>query len=270
MINFKKKFPGAYNPKKLTREVKVGNIIIGGDNPVVIQEMCSTLTKDISSTISQLRYFKELGVKLARVAVPDEESARAIRVLKNEVSINLVADIQFNHRYAIIAIESGVDKIRLNPGNISSRSALLDIVSLAKERNVPIRIGVNSGSLEKNILLKYGALKPEAMVESALKQVLILEKLGFYDIIVSLKSPDVLLTIKANRLMSQKVDYPLHIGITEAGIGDESSLISAIGMGILLLEGIGDTIRVSLSYRDRARNIIAGRKILESLSIQYI
>jgi len=181
-----------------------------------------------------------------------------------------VADIQFNHRYAIIAIESGVDKIRLNPGNISSRSALLDIVSLAKERTVPIRIGVNSGSLEKNILLKYGALKPEAMVESALKQVLILEKLGFYDIIVSLKSPDVLLTIKVNRLMSQKVDYPLHIGITEAGIGDESSLISAIGMGILLLEGIGDTIRVSLSYRDRARNIIAGRKILESLSIQYI
>ena len=264
-----KETAGTYFPKKLTHEVKAGSIVIGGKNPVVIQEMCSTLTKDLPSTISQLRDFQKLGIKLARVAVPDEESARAIKILKKEVVINLVADIQFNHRFAIIAIENGVDKIRLNPGNISSRTALQRIVSLAKERSVPIRVGVNSGSLEKNLLLKYGGPTPEAMVESALKQVLLLEKLGFSSIVISLKSPDVMLTIRANRLMSEKVDYPLHVGVTEAGVGEISSLVSAVGIGLLLLEGIGDTIRVSLSYRDRFKNIMVARKILEALSVPY-
>lgn len=261
---------GTYYPKKLTREVKVGSLTIGGNNPVVIQEMCSTLTSDLSSTISQLIDLKNQGIKLIRVAVPDEESAKAIKELKKEVPINLIADIQFNHRFAIIAIESGVDKIRLNPGNVSSRSALQEIVSLAKERSIPIRVGVNSGSMERSLLLKYGGPTPEAMVESALKQVSILEKLSFYTIVISLKSPDVLLMLRANRLMSQKVDYPLHIGVTEAGIGEESSLVSAVGIGLLLLEGIGDTIRVSLSYSDRYKNIMVGRRILESLSIPYI
>ncbi len=256
--------------RKLTRAIKVGNITIGGNNPIVIQEMTNTYTADIDATVKQLVELQEYGVKLMRLAVPDIKSARAIKEIKSQVNIPLIADIHFDYKLALISIESGIDKLRINPGNIGNPNNIAKVVSAAKERNIPIRIGVNSGSLAKKIIKKYGGITAEGMVESALEEISLLEKNNFYDIIISLKSSDINMTVEANRILSSKVDYPIHIGITESGYGNDGMIRSIVGIGILLMNGIGDTIRISLITQDRRENIKLCREILEKFNIPYI
>jgi len=252
--------------RKKTRRVCVGNVYIGGDAPVSIQSMTNTRTSDTEATIKQIKELEKAGCDIVRVAVPDMDAAFAIERIKREVSVPVVADIHFDYRLAITAMEKGADKVRINPGNIGSEEKVRSVVSCAKERGIPIRIGVNSGSLEKELLGKYGGVTPEALVESALRHVSILEKLNFHEIVVSLKASSVPLTIAAYRLMSEKVDYPLHLGVTEAGTVYYGTIKSAVGIGTLLAMGIGDTIRVSLTG-DPVDEIKAGRSILKSLGL---
>lgn len=252
--------------RKLTKEIKIGNVIIGGNHPIAIQSMTNTDTKDVKSTIEQIIMLENEGCDIIRVAVPDEESAKAIKIIKNNINIPLVADIHFDYKLAIKAIEYGADKIRINPGNIGSSEKIKNVVEAAKDKNIPIRIGVNSGSLEKEMLYKYGGITAEAIVESALKNVLLLENLGFNNIVISLKTTNVPLTVNAYKLMSEKVNYPLHLGITEAGTIQTGTIKSAIGIGILLYMGIGDTIRISLTG-DPAEEVKVGRQILKSLGL---
>ena len=249
-----------------TRSVQVGNLTIGGNNHVVIQSMCNTKTKNVEATIKQINALEQAGCELVRVAVFDKEDAYAIKEIKKGIHIPLVADIHFDYRLALIAIESGIDKVRINPGNIGSTEKVKAVVDACKEKHIPIRIGVNGGSLEKDILEKYGEPTPEGMVESAMKHVKILEDLDFHDIVISLKSSNTMLTIKAYELASKTFPYPLHVGVTEAGTALGGTIKSALGIGTLLYEGIGNTIRVSLSD-DPVEEIKVAKILLKELGL---
>lgn len=230
-----------------TRQLSLGGVMIGGGAPIVVQSMTTTDTRKTSPTVRQIRQLEKLGCEIVRVAVPDREAARNLAAIKRGISIPLVADIHFDYTLALEAIKQGVDGLRINPGNIGSTEKVRTVVRAAQERGVPIRIGVNVGSLHKRLLKKYRHPTPEAMVESAMEHISILESLNFYDIKVSLKSSDLLDTVQAYRLIRKKVNYPLHLGITAAGPSFSGSIKSSIGLGILLAEGIGETIRVSLT-----------------------
>ena len=256
--------------RRKTKEIKVGNLTIGGGNPVVIQEMTWVPASDVEGTVKQIRKMESVGLRLVRVAVPDQESALSIRKIKSKIKIPVVADIQFDSRLALLAIEAGVDKLRINPGNIGNRKKLSAVVSAAKERAVPIRIGVNSGSLENSVIKQFGGKTIQAMVESALGEVALLERLGFYDIVISLKSTKIDLVVGANIEIAERVSYPLHLGVTEAGFGQDGMLLSLSGLSPLLMDGIGDTIRISLTNRDRLENIILCQKILGALHIPWV
>ena len=256
-----------YIKRKITRSVKVGNLLIGGGNNVVIQSMCNTDTRNVKETVAQIKRLEEAGCEMVRVAVPDMEAAKAIGEIKKEISIPLVADIHFDYRLALEVMEQGIDKVRINPGNIGSEEKIRAVVEKAKEKHIPIRIGVNSGSLEKDLLEKYGHVTPEALVESALKHVRILERYDFHDIVISIKASSVPFSIAAYSLLSQKVDYPLHVGITEAGTVWGGTVKSAVGIGSILAMGIGDTIRVSLTG-DPVEEIKAAKEILKSLELR--
>ncbi|WP_295287922.1 flavodoxin-dependent (E)-4-hydroxy-3-methylbut-2-enyl-diphosphate synthase [uncultured Catenibacterium sp.] len=249
-----------------TRSVQVGNLTIGGNNHVVIQSMCNTKTKNVEATIKQINTLEQAGCELVRVAVFDKEDAYAIKEIKKEIHIPLVADIHFDYKLALIAIESGIDKVRINPGNIGSIEKVKAVVDACKEKHIPIRIGVNGGSLEKEILEKYGEPTPEGMVESAMKHVKILEDLDFHDIVISLKSSNTMLTIKAYELASKTFPYPLHVGVTEAGTALGGTIKSSLGIGTLLYEGIGNTIRVSLSD-DPVEEIKVAKILLKELGL---
>lgn len=249
-----------------TLQVKVGNTYIGGQNKVIIQSMCNTKTKDVESTVKQILELEKLGCQIIRVAILDEEDANAIKDIKSQIHIPLVADIHFDYRLALICIENGIDKVRINPGNIGNIENVEKVVKACQEKNIPIRIGVNGGSLEKELVEKYGHDNPEAMILSAKKEVEILEKLGFKNIVISLKSSNVLTTIKAYELASQTFEYPLHLGITEAGALLTSSIKSSAGLGVLLYQGIGDTIRVSISD-DPKKEIQVTKELLANFDL---
>lgn len=253
--------------RKKTKKIRVGDVCIGGDAPVTVQSMTNTDTRDAASTIEQIKGLEEEGCDVVRVAVLDSEAADSIALIKKSIKIPLVADIHFDYRLAISAMENGADKIRLNPGNIGDRERVRRVVKVAKERGIPVRIGVNAGSLEKEIISKYGGPTPEAMVESALNHVRILEEENFFDIVISLKASSVPMTIVAYRLMSQKSDYPLHLGVTEAGTVNGGTIKSSVGIGCLLAEGIGDTIRVSLTGEPK-NEVRVGNSILKSLGLK--
>lgn len=249
-----------------TRSVQVGNLTIGDNNHVVIQSMCNTKTKNVEATIKQINALEQAGCELVRVAVFDKEDAYAIKEIKKGIHIPLVADIHFDYKLALIAIESGIDKVRINPGNIGSIEKVKAVVDACKKKHIPIRIGVNGGSLEKDILEKYGEPTPEGMVESAMKHVKILEDLDFHDIVISLKSSNTMLTIKAYELASKTFPYPLHVGVTEAGTALGGTIKSSLGIGTLLYEGIGNTIRVSLSD-DPVEEIKVAKILLKELGL---
>jgi len=252
--------------RRKTRPIYLGNVKVGGDAPVSVQSMTNTDTRNVEATRQQIIQLVEAGCEIVRVAVPDRESARALPEIKRGLSVPVVADIHFDYRLALAAIDAGVDGLRINPGNIGDSSKVAEVVKAASKRGIPIRIGVNAGSLEKD-LLQNGEVTPEAMVESALRHVAILENMGFYNIKISLKASDVPLMVNAYRLMAQKVDYPLHIGVTEAGTPFAGGIKSAVGIGILLWEGIGDTIRVSLTGNP-VQEVRAGYEILKSLGLR--
>lgn len=250
-----------------TRVVQIGNKVIGGGNPILIQSMCNTRTEDVVSTVNQIKALEEVGCDIIRVAVPTMEAADAIKDIKKQINIPLVADIHFDYKLALKSIENGVDKIRINPGNIGSRERLEAVVRAAKERNVPIRVGVNSGSLEKPLIEKYGHVTEEAIIESALDKVHMIEALDYNNIVISIKSSDCMMCIKAHELMAKSTNYPLHVGITESGSAYAGNIKSAIGIGNILYQGIGDTIRVSLTD-DPINEVKSAKIILKSLGLR--
>ena len=249
-----------------TRKVCVGSVPVGGGSPIAIQSMTNTRTQDIEATVAQILRLEEAGCMIVRCTVPDAEAAAAISRIRSRIHIPLVADIHFDYRMAIAAIENGADKSRINPGNIGGRDRIREVVACARERNVPIRVGVNSGSLEKEILEKYGRVTPEGLVESALDKAAMIEDCGYDQIVISIKSSDVLCAVRAHEILAEKTDYPLHVGITEAGTVLSGSIKSALGLGIILYEGIGDTIRVSLTG-DPVEEIRAAKLILRNLGL---
>ena len=253
--------------RKNTRQIHVGDVKVGGLAPITVQSMTNTYTQDVAATVSQINRLEQAGCELVRVAVPDQKAAASITSIKQEISIPLIADIHFDYRLAISSAKAGADGLRINPGNIGSVKKVKAIVDCAKSFNIPIRIGVNAGSLEKDILKKHDGASAEAMVESALRHIELLSSFGFYEIKISIKSSDVCRTIDAYRLLSPKTELPLHVGITEAG-GLYSGIVkSSIGIGMLLTEGIGDTIRVSLT-RDPVEEVRVGFDILKALNIR--
>ena len=251
----------------MTKQITVGGVALGGGAPVTIQSMCNTKTEDAAATAAQIRALEDAGCEIVRVTVPTMEAARAISAIKERISIPLVADIHFDHRLAVEAAVRGADKIRINPGNIGGEENVKAVVDACRARRIPIRVGVNGGSLEKALLAKYGKVTPEALVESAMGHIRLLEKFDFTDICVSVKSSDVPLNMAAYRLLHERVDYPLHLGVTEAGTPSMGLIKSAIGIGGLLCEGIGDTIRVSLTA-DPVEEVYAARRILQACGIR--
>lgn len=250
-----------------TKIIKIGNRIIGGGNPVLIQSMTNTRTEDVKSTVEQIHILEAAGCDIIRCTVPNEEAARAIKEIKSEISIPLVADIHFDYKMAIMAMENGADKIRINPGNIGGKDRIRMVVDCAKEREIPIRVGVNSGSLEKEIISKYGKVTAEGIVESALDKVRIIEQLNYDNMVVSIKSSDVLMCVKAHELLAKECIYPLHVGITESGTVYSGNIKSSVGLGIILNQGIGDTIRVSLTG-DPVEEIRTAKLILKTLGLR--
>ena len=250
-----------------TRTVQIGDKVIGGGNPILIQSMTNTRTEDVEGCVRQILRLEKAGCDIVRCTCPTQEAAEAIGQIKKQIHIPLVADIHFDYKMAIAAIENGADKIRINPGNIGSRDKIEAVVSAAKERNIPIRVGVNSGSLEKDLLEKYGGVTAQGLVESALDKVHIVEDCGYDNMVISIKSSNVMLCVKAHELLAEKTDYPLHVGITEAGTVYGGNIKSSVGLGIILNEGIGDTIRVSLSG-DPVEEIKTAKLILKTLGLR--
>ena len=253
--------------RKMTRQISIGDVKIGGGAPISVQSMTNTKTTDTNATVAQIKALVDAGCDIVRVAVPDMSAAENIYNIKSQVDVPLVADIHFDYRLALKAIEQGIDALGINPGNIGDEERVKAVVEAAKIRNIPIRIGVNAGSLDKKLLAKYGKVTAEALVESALEHIRILEKLNFYDIKISLKAHDVPLTLDAYRLMSETVDYPLHLGITEAGTVNTGIIKSAVGIGALLAEGIGDTFRISLTG-DPVNEVKVANEILKALGLK--
>ncbi|SCX86422.1 4-hydroxy-3-methylbut-2-en-1-yl diphosphate synthase [Pseudobutyrivibrio sp. AR14] len=250
-----------------TKEVKIGNRVIGGGNPILIQSMCNTKTQDVEATVAQILELEKAGCDIIRVAVPDMDAAKALSEIKKQIHIPLVADIHFDYRLAIAAIENGADKIRINPGNIGSIDRIKAVVEAAKAKNIPIRVGVNSGSLEKNLVEKYGGVTAEGLVESALDKVKIIEDLGYDNLVISIKSSDVMMCVKAHELIADKTEHPLHVGITEAGTVTAGNIKSACGLAMILSQGIGDTIRVSLTGAP-IEEIKSAKLILRTLGLR--
>ena len=250
-----------------TKQVSVGNVKIGGGNPVAIQSMTNTKTEDVNGTVDKILRLEAAGCEIIRCAVPTMEAAEALREIKKRIHIPLVADIHFDFRLAIAAIENGADKIRINPGNIGSAERVKAVVDRAKERQIPIRVGVNSGSLEKHLLEKYGGVTAEGIVESAMDKVHMIEEMGYDNLVVSIKSSDVLMCVKAHELIARECIYPLHVGITESGTVYSGNVKSSVGLGIILHEGIGDTIRVSLTG-DPVEEILTAKLILKTLGLR--
>lgn len=250
-----------------TKVIQIGNRVIGGGNPILIQSMTNTRTEDVKATIEQIHRLEAAGCEIVRCTVPTQEAALAFSEIKKNISIPLVADIHFDYRLAIAAIENGADKIRINPGNIGNDEKLKAVIDVAKERRIPIRVGVNSGSLEKDIIAKYGHVTAEGLVESALEKVKRIEDMGYDQMVISIKSSNVMMCIKAHELIAQKTDYPLHVGITEAGTVHAGNIKSALGLGVMLYQGIGDTIRVSLTG-DPCEEIKSAKIILKTLGLR--
>lgn len=250
-----------------TKPVQIGSRVIGGGNPVLIQSMCNTKTEDSASTIAQILELERAGCDIIRVAVPTMEAAESLKTIKKAIHIPLVADIHFDYRLAIAAIECGADKIRINPGNIGSEERVQAVVDKAKEYGVPIRVGVNSGSLEKHLIEKYGGVTAEGIVESALDKAALIERMGYDNLVLSIKSSDVMMCVKAHELIAKKTPYPLHVGITEAGTILSGNIKSAIGLGLILNQGIGDTIRVSLTGNP-VEEVKSAKLILKTLGLR--
>lgn len=253
--------------RKKTREVNIGGVKIGGDNPIAIQSMCNTDTRNVEETVKQIKELENAGCEIIRVAVPDMQAAEAIKDIKRQIDIPLVADIHFDYRLALKAIDGGIDKIRINPGNIGSEDRVKQVADMAKKNGIPIRVGVNSGSLEKHLVEKYGGVTPEGLVESALGHVRLLEKYDFYDTVISIKASNVPFSVEVYELLSETVDYPLHVGITEAGTVWGGTVKSAVGIGAILSRGIGDTIRVSLTGNP-VEEIYAAKEILKDMNLR--
>lgn len=250
-----------------TRTVQIGDRVIGGGNPVLIQSMTNTATEDVEATVAQILRLEQAGCEIIRCTVPTMEAARALTKIKEQIHIPLVADIHFDYKMAVAAIENGADKIRINPGNIGSRENVAAVVAAAKERNIPIRVGVNSGSLERELVEKYHGVTAQGIVESALDKVRMIEELGYDNLVISIKSSDVMMCVKAHELLAQQTAYPLHVGITESGTVASGNIKSAVGLGIILHQGIGDTIRVSLTG-DPVEEIKSARLILRTLGLR--
>lgn len=253
--------------RKVTKVVRIGDRVIGGGNPILIQSMTNTKTENVEATVEQIHRLTDIGCDIIRCAVPTMEAAKALSEIKKQITIPLVADIHFDYQLAIAAMENGADKIRINPGNIGSIDRVKAVVDVAKERNIPIRVGVNSGSLEKPLVEKYHGVTAEGIVESALDKVHLIEDMGYDNLVISIKSSDVLMCVKAHELIVEKTDHPLHVGITEAGTLISGNIKSSIGLGLILSKGIGDTIRVSLTG-DPLEEIKSAKLILRTLGIR--